>query len=112
MIPSVFIFYTRQGCCLCEGLGKRLKSLPLHQLNPPLKLRIIDIDRDGLSKDEYDRYNLEVPVLALGSSELKQLLQLPRVSPRLSNDGLFNWLQKFILKNSGVVEENSANELD
>ena len=34
------------------------------------------------------RYDLEVPVLVLEETEL------PRVSPRLSGDGLRNWLQK------------------
>ena len=33
------------------------------------------------------RYDLEVPVLALADQEL------PRVSPRLDGEGLFNWLQ-------------------
>ena len=105
MTPAVLILYSRQGCCLCEGLEQRLKSLPLHLLNPPLELRLIDIDGDGVSKNERARYNLEVPVMVLGSFELNPLVELPRVSPRLRNEGLFNWLQKFLLKTFRPDEE-------
>ena len=80
--------YSRQGCCLCEGLEERLRDLDLASLDPPLQLVVIDIDAEGIDPALKARYDLEVPVLALSVGAL------PRVSPRLSGDGLFTWLQR------------------
>ena len=49
---------------------------------------MIDIDAVAVSPALKARYDLEVPVLALADQEL------PRVSPRLDGEGLFNWLQR------------------
>ena len=57
--------YSRQGCCLCEGLEERLRSLDLAALDPPLQLEVIDIDAEGVDPGLKARYDLEVPVLAL-----------------------------------------------
>ena len=80
--------FSRQGCCLCEGLEQRLQALDLHRVRPPLVLDVIDIDAEGIEPDVRSRYDLEVPVLML------QGRPLPRVSPRLSGEGLFIWLQR------------------
>ena len=80
--------FSRQGCCLCEGLEQRLQGLDLSRFEPPLSLEVIDIDAEGIEPQLRARYDLEVPVLAL------QGKPLPRVSPRLSGEGLFNWLQR------------------
>ena len=80
--------FSRQGCCLCEGLEQRLQALDLHRVRPPLVLDVIDIDAEGIEPDVRSRYDLEVPVLML------QGKPLPRVSPRLSGEGLFIWLQR------------------
>ena len=80
--------YSRHGCCLCEGLEERLRSLDLAALDPPLQLEVIDIDAAGVDPGLKARYDFEVPVLALSVGAL------PRVSPRLSGDGLFTWLQR------------------
>lgn len=85
---TTLILYSRQGCCLCEGLEQRLNGLPLESLKPPLRLEVIDIDAVGVDPALRARYDLEVPVLALG------LTALPRVSPRLQGDGLYTWLQQ------------------
>ena len=77
--------YSRTGCCLCEGLESRLRALDLVGLS--IELTVIDIDMPGTLPDLRARYDLEVPVLALEGSEL------PRVSPRLTGEGLLNWLQ-------------------
>ncbi len=77
--------YSRAGCCLCEGLESRLRALDLVGLS--IELTVIDIDMPGTLPDLRARYDLEVPVLALEGSEL------PRVSPRLTGEGLSNWLQ-------------------
>ena len=78
--------YSRTGCCLCEGLESRLRALDLVGLS--VTLTVMDIDASDTSEHVKARYDLEVPVLALDGSEL------PRVSPRLSGEGLLNWLQR------------------
>ena len=82
------LLYSRAGCCLCEGLEQRLRDLNLEQGIHPLKLVVVDIDAPDCSGLLRAHYDLEVPVLVLEETEL------PRVSPRLSGDGLRNWLQK------------------
>ena len=80
--------YSRQGCCLCAGLEDRLRQLDLDSLQ--LALSTVDIDHPDTPSECKDRYDLEVPVLALDNKEL------PRVSPRLSGDGLLKWLSKHL----------------
>ena len=52
------------------------------------KMVTVDVDHPETPSEWKARYNLEVPVLVLDSKEL------PRVSPRLSGDGLVKWLVK------------------
>ena len=78
--------YSRAGCCLCEGLETRLRALDLVGMS--ITLTWSDIDAPGTPQDLKARYDLEVPVLALDGGEL------PRVSPRLTGEGLLNWLQR------------------
>ena len=80
------VLFSRKGCCLCEGLEQRLRDLDLQVLG--LVLMVVDIDSPTVAAELRARYNLEVPVLQLDGRELA------RVSPRLSGDGLFNWLQR------------------
>ncbi len=82
------ILYSRAGCCLCEGLEQRLRDLNLEHDIDPLTLVVVDIDAPDCAASLRARFDLEVPVLVLGDMEL------PRVSPRLSGDGLRNWLQR------------------
>ena len=81
--------YSRQGCCLCAGLEERLRQLDLDSLQ--LTLTTVDIDHPDTPSEWKARYDLEVPVLELDNKEL------PRVSPRLSGDGLLKWLVKHCL---------------
>ncbi len=92
--------YSRKGCCLCEGLEQKLRRLPLGQLTPPLKLDVIDIDIEVLPKGEKERYDMRVPIMLLETGKMysQHLIELPRVSPRLSDKALFEWLQKILLK--------------
>jgi len=85
MAELQLLLYSRQGCCLCEGLEERLRALRL-----PAPLVVIDVDSDP---ELQQRYGLEVPVLALrdGAGPLRSL---PRVSPRLAGAGLADWLQR------------------
>ena len=78
--------YSRAGCCLCEGLESRLRALDLLGLS--IELTVIDIDATGIPQELKARYDLEVPVLALDGCDL------PRVSPRLTGEGLLNWLHR------------------
>ena len=80
--------YSRQGCCLCAGLEDRLRQLDLDSLQ--LALSTVDIDHPDTPSECKARYDLKVPVLALDNKEL------PRVSPRLSGDGLLKWLSKHL----------------
>ena len=82
------VLYSRQGCCLCEGLESRLGDLELSDLE--LVLQVIDIDAPETSPATRARFDLEVPVLAVGRRVL------PRVSPRLQGEGLFGWLQRMV----------------
>ena len=82
------VLYSREGCCLCEGLESRLNDLELSKLE--LVLQVIDIDAPETSPATRLRFDLEVPVLAVGSRVL------PRVSPRLQGEGLFDWLQRMV----------------
>lgn len=82
------LLYSRQGCCLCEGLESRLGELELSKLG--LALQVIDIDAPETPPATRARFDLEVPVLAVG----RRLL--PRVSPRLQGEGLSDWLRRMI----------------
>ncbi len=80
------LLFTRQGCCLCEGLEERLGAL-----DPPQPLHLIDVDTDPTLQG---RYGLAVPVLAVPAGADGPLRELPRVSPRLAGAQLQAWLIK------------------
>ena len=79
---------------MCETLEKRLLNISLSNLNPPVKLSILDIDSNVVSVDIKTKYTNEVPVLVLDSSKLLKKVELPRVSPRIKEDILLSWIQK------------------
>jgi hypothetical protein len=81
------VLYTRQGCCLCEGLEERLRAL-----DPPPPLTLVDVDGDPALQA---RYGLEVPLLAAAAGQ-GNLRLLPRVPPRLSGQGLASWLRRHL----------------
>jgi len=82
------LLFTRQGCCLCEGLEEKLRAL-----DPPPPLQTVDVDADPALQA---RYGLAVPVLAVPGSTAAAggWRELPRVPPRLSGDALGIWLRK------------------
>ena len=90
------LLYTRKGCCLCESLEDRLKGICLKDFYPELFFSIKDIDSKNVSEIEKQSYSLEVPVLVLFVKETGLKFKLPRVSPRLKNEGFYNWLEKVI----------------
>ncbi len=88
--------YTRKGCCICENLKDNLCNLKINNIYPKLKIYEIDIDRYDLYKNDYRKYDHQVPVLALKLADSKEIFELPRVSPRLKDLQLNNWLEKNI----------------
>ncbi len=94
----MLILYSRAGCCLCEGLEQRLRSIPLQRLVPPQELHVIDIDSNEVSEELRANYDQQVPVIALWMEDTKKRVEFPRVSPRLNEEGLFLWVQKVISK--------------
>ena len=96
---SILLYlFSREGCCLCEGLEQRLRGLPLHQLEPPVQLRVVDIDAVDTPKKIKILYDMQVPVILVGTNDFQEMIELPRVSPRLNNDALFQWLQRILIK--------------
>ena len=68
------ILYSKQGCCLCEGLLTKLQQVK----NVEFELET----RDITTKSEWlDRYQYEIPVLCLVNAQ-QQEQELPRMSPR------------------------------
>jgi hypothetical protein len=83
-LPDLLL-YTRQGCCLCEGLEEKLRAL-----DPAPSLRVVDVDDDPALQA---RYGLEVPVL-LHCPAGAEARPLPRVPPRLQGAQLRHWLAR------------------
>lgn len=82
MTSPRYRLFSRQGCCLCEGLAERLAALV-----PPPVVEVVDVDQDP---DLQAHYGLEVPVLAIANGSGWR--DLPRVSPRLGEAALQQWL--------------------
>ena len=94
MNSEVLVLYSRKGCCLCQTLENKLSKIGLEYLNPSIVLSIVDIDSKKVPLDIQTKYTNEVPVLVLDSTILLKKIELPRVSPRLKEDMLLNWIQK------------------
>ena len=47
-------------------------------------------------KNESKKYDYEVPVIAVEGISSEEIIELPRISPRLKDDQLKNWFQKNI----------------
>ena len=94
----LLLIFVRRGCCICDSLKDNLKKIDLENILEGLKIQEIDIDRFDLYKNNYKKYDLEVPVLALKIISSKKFIELPRVSPRLKDLQLESWLRKNIRK--------------
>tara|TARA_Y100001968_G_scaffold292830_1_gene298389 strand:+ start:741 stop:1055 length:315 start_codon:yes stop_codon:yes gene_type:complete len=99
MNSNILILYARKGCCLCEKLEERLRSLPLSKLTPPFHLQVLDINNPDMPDDLRCRYEMEIPILAIHLENDISQVELPRVSPRLKDEELLKWLKKAIKKN-------------
>ena len=107
MNSDVLILYSRKGCCLCQSLEKKLSNICLEKLTPSIKLSIVDIDSKKVSLDIKMNYTNHVPVMVLDSSRLLKKIELPRVSPRLSEDMLLSWIQKNLNILYKTAQENN-----
>ena len=96
MNSEVLILYSRKECCLCQTLEKKLSNICLENLDPSVVLSIIDIDSKEVSLDIKIKYTNEVPVMVLNSSKLLKKIELPRISPRLGEEMLLSWIQKYL----------------
>jgi hypothetical protein len=88
---ATLLLFSRAGCCLCQGLEERLRAL-----QPPLPVRVIDVDDNPALQA---RWGLEVPVLAELAegdplSPPHAARPLPRVPPRLEGERLRQWLER------------------
>ena len=92
----VLFIYTRKGCCICDKLKNDLNNININNFNPKLEILEVDIDRFDLYKNDFKKYDHQVPVLALQLTESKEIIELPKVSPRLKGLQLDNWLKKNI----------------
>ena len=92
----VLFIYTRKGCCICDKLKNDLNNININNFNTKLEILEVDIDRFDLYKNDFKKYDHQVPVLALQLNESKEIIELPRVSPRLKGLQLDNWLKKNI----------------
>ena len=92
---KIFIF-VRQGCCLCDSLKRKLTKVNFNEILPNLQIDEIDIDRVDLYQNKYKKYNYEVPVIAIEEVKSKEIIELPRISPRIKDDQLKNWFVKNI----------------
>lgn len=68
------ILYSKQDCCLCEGLRAKLQQVK----NVDFELEVREITTNP---DWFDRYQYEIPVLCLLNTR-QQEQELPRFSPR------------------------------
>ena len=82
------ILYSKQDCCLCEGLLAKLQQIK----NVDFELEIRDI---ASNPDWFDRYQYEIPVLYL-LSDRQQEQELPRFSPRSPIEKLEALLKRYI----------------
>ncbi len=97
------ILFSKVGCCLCEGLEEKLRSICLEDIYPKLQFCVKDIDTNQVTELERARYLLEVPVLVIESQNKELTLELPRVSARLKKEALMGWLQRHFQEKINLI---------
>jgi hypothetical protein len=81
------ILYSKQECCLCEGLLTKLQQVK----NVNFDLEIRDITTNSTW---FDRYQYEIPVLCV-LNDRQQEQELPRFPPRSPVTKLEELLQRY-----------------
>lgn len=82
------ILYSKQDCCLCEGLLTKLQQVK----NVDFELEVREITTNP---DWFDRYQYEIPVLCL-LTDRNQEQELPRFPPRSPVTKLEDLLQRYV----------------
>ncbi|MFN5399670.1 MAG: glutaredoxin family protein [Pseudanabaena sp.] len=82
------ILYSKQDCCLCEGLLAKLQQVK----NVDFELEVREITTNP---DWFDRYQYEIPVLCLLNAQ-QQEQELPRFPPRSPVTKLEDLLQRYV----------------
>ncbi|WP_103666657.1 glutaredoxin family protein [Pseudanabaena sp. BC1403] len=82
------ILYSKQDCCLCEGLLTKLQQVK----NVDFELEVREITTNS---DWFDRYQYEIPVLCL-FNDRQQEQELPRFPPRSPVTKLEDLLQRYV----------------
>ena len=90
------LIFIRKGCCICDSLKNNLSKININNIQNDLKIKEIEIDRFDLYKDRFKKYDYEVPVVAIQKFSSGEIIELPRISPRLKDSQLENWLKKNI----------------
>jgi len=90
------LIFVREGCCICDSLKNNLSKIKIKNIHQDLRIQEIDIDRFDLYQDKFKKYDYEVPVIALKKINSNKIIELPRISPRLKDSQLENWLKKNI----------------
>ena len=92
----ILLIFVRKGCCICDAIKNNLQNIDLEDIKSDLVIQEIDIDRVDLYQNKFKKYDYEVPVLAMKDILTDKFYELPRVSPRLKDSQLKNWLKKNI----------------
>ncbi|MFN4194764.1 MAG: glutaredoxin family protein [Thermosynechococcus sp.] len=95
---SHLILYSKPGCHLCEGLQEKLATLREFTLEV----------RDITSRDDWwQAYQYEIPVLYLVIG--KQILPVPRFSPRASTAHIQQHLKKLVAADGSAAADQEDN---
>ncbi|PRW20758.1 glutaredoxin 2 [Chlorella sorokiniana] len=102
--PWRLIIYSKEGCCLCDGLKEKVEQLLERAQFLPSALSTAELEvRDITSRPEWEaQYSMTIPVLAAAAADGSGEVALPRPSPRFTADAL----QKHIEKHTaGLLQE-------
>ena len=92
----ILYIFVRKGCCICDAVKNNLLEINIKNIQYELIIKEIDIDRFDLYQDKFRKYDYEVPVIAIERIRSEEMIELPRISPRLKDDQLKNWFKKNI----------------
>tara|TARA_B100000900_G_scaffold80190_1_gene64572 strand:- start:336 stop:635 length:300 start_codon:yes stop_codon:yes gene_type:complete len=98
----ILYIFVRKGCCICDAVKNNLRKINIKNIESGLRIQEIDIDRFDLYQDKFRKYDYEVPVLVLKNNLTNQMYELPRLSPRLKDSQLQNWLKKNIFNYQNI----------
>lgn len=81
-VQRTLVLYSKQGCCLCDGLTEKLQQVAALKSDGPLSSIHLEV-RDITTNPEWEQaYQYEIPVLARIKDDNTEEV-LPRLSPRM-----------------------------